>query len=200
MEDLPRRGSSSRGESEGVWLGGRDSNPDNMLQRHVSYRWTTSQYQPSASTAETSIIAARNTEPASARRLAPGRRHRCRRRRRIAAADRLRRRRCPRSRCRFVGSPPLCCLLAAMARHPALAAGFARFLARPLVRGALLVRRLAALARNLALLVAVHRSKSAILFCHRALLPGRCPRTLACTASRSAREHSGCNRCATDLP
>ena len=25
------------------WLGGRDSNPDNMLQRHASYRWTTSQ-------------------------------------------------------------------------------------------------------------------------------------------------------------
>ena len=28
------------------WLGGRDSNPDNMLQRHASYRWTTSQYRP----------------------------------------------------------------------------------------------------------------------------------------------------------
>jgi hypothetical protein len=26
-----------------TWLGGRDSNPDNMLQRHASYRWTTSQ-------------------------------------------------------------------------------------------------------------------------------------------------------------
>src|SRR3954468_6040570 len=26
-----------------IWLGGRDSNPDNMLQRHASYRWTTSQ-------------------------------------------------------------------------------------------------------------------------------------------------------------
>ena len=25
------------------WLGGRDSNPDNVLQRHASYRWTTSQ-------------------------------------------------------------------------------------------------------------------------------------------------------------
>ena len=29
--------------SEG-WLGGRDSNPDTVVQSHVSYRWTTSQY------------------------------------------------------------------------------------------------------------------------------------------------------------
>ena len=27
------------------WLGGRDSNPDTVVQSHVSYRWTTSQYQ-----------------------------------------------------------------------------------------------------------------------------------------------------------
>ena len=27
------------------WLGGRDSNPDNLLQRQMSYRWTTSQCQ-----------------------------------------------------------------------------------------------------------------------------------------------------------
>jgi hypothetical protein len=26
------------------WLGGRDSNPDTVVQSHVSYRWTTSQY------------------------------------------------------------------------------------------------------------------------------------------------------------
>ena len=25
------------------WLGGRDSNPDSMVQSHLSYRWTTSQ-------------------------------------------------------------------------------------------------------------------------------------------------------------
>ena len=25
------------------WLGGRDSNPDSMVQSHVSYHWTTSQ-------------------------------------------------------------------------------------------------------------------------------------------------------------
>jgi hypothetical protein len=28
--------------SEGGWLGGRDSNPDTVVQSHVSYRWTTS--------------------------------------------------------------------------------------------------------------------------------------------------------------
>src|SRR5262245_40670918 len=28
------------------WLGGRDSNPDTVVQSHVSYRWTTSQYGP----------------------------------------------------------------------------------------------------------------------------------------------------------
>ena len=33
----------ARGNETGEWLGGRDSNPDNMLQRHASYRWTTSQ-------------------------------------------------------------------------------------------------------------------------------------------------------------
>src|SRR5687767_3874632 len=27
----------------GGWLGGRDSNPDTVVQSHVSYRWTTSQ-------------------------------------------------------------------------------------------------------------------------------------------------------------
>ena len=26
-----------------LWLGGRDSNPDTVVQSHVSYRWTTSQ-------------------------------------------------------------------------------------------------------------------------------------------------------------
>jgi hypothetical protein len=26
-----------------IWLGGRDSNPDTVVQSHVSYRWTTSQ-------------------------------------------------------------------------------------------------------------------------------------------------------------
>ena len=40
---LPRRSSLSIQVSE-VWLGGRDSNPDTVVQSHVSYRWTTSQY------------------------------------------------------------------------------------------------------------------------------------------------------------
>jgi hypothetical protein len=78
-------------------------------------------------------------------------------------------------------------LLAAMARHAALAASFARSLTRPLVRGPLLVRSFAALARYLSLLGPVHRSKSTIFFSH---IPLR--------AHPGAAEHSGCNRCATD--
>ena len=40
------------------WLGGRDSNPDNVVQSHVSYRWTTSQCQSRRlSEQELSIIA-----------------------------------------------------------------------------------------------------------------------------------------------
>ncbi len=35
FSDTPKRGSG--------WLGSRDSNPDSMIQSHVSYRWTTSQ-------------------------------------------------------------------------------------------------------------------------------------------------------------
>ena len=65
---------------------------------------------------------------------------------------------------------PLLFLLAAMARHPALAARFTRFFAGPLVRGPFLMRGLAALARNLALLASIHRRKSTILFGHHALL------------------------------
>ena len=34
-----------KGNETGSWLGGRDSNPDTVVQSHVSYRWTTSQYQ-----------------------------------------------------------------------------------------------------------------------------------------------------------
>ncbi len=58
---------------------------------------------------------------------------------------------------------------AAMTRHAALASGFARFLAGPLVGRALLMGGLAALAGNLALLRAVHRSESAIFFSHSVL-------------------------------
>ena len=50
----PRRSSAKPSE---VWLGGRDSNPDNLLQRQMSYRWTTSQYLwPRSGEAETLII------------------------------------------------------------------------------------------------------------------------------------------------
>ena len=38
---LPSRSSLT---IEASWLGGRDSNPDTVVQSHVSYRWTTSQY------------------------------------------------------------------------------------------------------------------------------------------------------------
>src|SRR5688572_30362346 len=58
-----------------------------------------------------------------------------------------------------------------MARHAAFAAGLARFFAGPLMGRALLVRCFAALAGNLALLGAVHRRESAILFSHTDLLP-----------------------------
>src|SRR2546430_7489129 len=69
-------------------------------------------------------------------------------------------------------------LLPPVARHAALATGLARFLARPLVRRALLVRRLSALAGDLALLVPVHRRKATIFFCHAILLALPCSRTL----------------------
>src|SRR5262249_18144323 len=69
-------------------------------------------------------------------------------------------------------------LLAPVARHAAFAARFARFLTRPLVRGPLLMRRFTTLARDLALLAAVHRCKAAILFCHAFLLALACSRTL----------------------
>jgi hypothetical protein len=53
-----------------------------------------------------------------------------------------------------------------MTRHPAFAAGFARFFARPFVRGALLMRRFATLRRDISLLPSVHRCEPTIFFCH----------------------------------
>ena len=32
------------GRNRGIWLGSRDSNPDSMIQSHVSCHWTTSQH------------------------------------------------------------------------------------------------------------------------------------------------------------
>jgi hypothetical protein len=51
LSDTDRKMRFDRRESHhgnvmvGDWLGGRDSNPDNVVQSHVSYRWTTSQYR-----------------------------------------------------------------------------------------------------------------------------------------------------------
>jgi hypothetical protein len=45
----------------GEWLGGRDSNPDNLLQRQMSYRWTTSQCRRALKRARTSEYNARPT-------------------------------------------------------------------------------------------------------------------------------------------
>jgi len=53
-----------------------------------------------------------------------------------------------------------------MARHAAFAAGLARLFSRPLVRRALLVRRFAALAGNLALFPSIHRREAAVFFGH----------------------------------
>jgi hypothetical protein len=58
-----------------------------------------------------------------------------------------------------------------MAGDAALSAGVARLFTGPLVRGALLVRGLAPLARNLPLLGPIHRCKSAIFLGHVFLPP-----------------------------
>ena len=58
-----------------------------------------------------------------------------------------------------------------MAGDAAFATRVARLLTRPLVRGAFLVRGLAALARDLTLLGPIHRCKSAVFLCHVFLLP-----------------------------
>jgi Phage integrase family len=55
------------------WLGGRDSNPDTVVQSHVSYRWTTSQYPPTrAMMPGLLIIANPKADRKHARRLVPG--------------------------------------------------------------------------------------------------------------------------------
>src|SRR5215475_3881258 len=85
-----------------------------------------------------------------------------------------------------------------MAGHAAFTSGFACFLACPFVGRALLMGGLATLAGNLALLRAVHRSESAVLFSHTDLLPialtlpastrcapGKSPQHLALVRNRS---------------
>src|SRR6185369_16629031 len=61
-----------------------------------------------------------------------------------------------------------------VARDAALAAGRARFFLRPFVSRAFFVGDPAALARDLTLLLSVHRGKSAIRYCHRTLLHVLC--------------------------
>jgi hypothetical protein len=48
----------SRSRKGDSWLGGRDSNPDTVVQSHVSYRWTTSQYQSRLLAAQELLILA----------------------------------------------------------------------------------------------------------------------------------------------
>src|SRR5438477_10335841 len=57
-----------------LWLGGRESNPDTVVQSHVSYRWTTSQCQSrTVERRELAIIANPNWSE-QVRRLTPERR------------------------------------------------------------------------------------------------------------------------------
>ena len=152
-----------------IWLGGRDSNPDTVVQSHVSYRWTTSQYQSGVREGqELSIISARK-QGRQARQTGTG--HQLLTRNVVHRAVLAGVARIAALVVRLVAAAAsLLFLLAAMARHPALAARFTRFFAGPLVRGPFLMRGLAALARNLALFASVHRRKSTILFGHHALL------------------------------
>src|SRR5688572_25262948 len=84
-----------------------------------------------------------------------------------------------------------------MARHAALAAGLARFFAGPLMGRALLMRCLATLAGNLALLGAVHRRESAILFSHTDLLPHHVLLRPSLAAADAVPSAVGCNGSAT---
>ena len=71
------------------WLGGRDSNPDNVLQRHASYRWTTSQ-SGIPRRAETLIISGIGVRLKITVRLKPDTTHYAAgRRRRCSAARRM---------------------------------------------------------------------------------------------------------------
>src|SRR5436853_620981 len=124
------------GNENGNWLGGRDSNPDNLLQRQMSYRWTTSQYQSGAPEGwETPIIvtpfAPQQAPPltwywVSLLHLAG-----------VAGFLRLRGRAHAVRGVSFLFPP--------MARHATLASGCAGLFAGPLVSRTLLMGRLAAL-------------------------------------------------------
>src|SRR5665213_1728045 len=66
--------------------------------------------------------------------------------------------------------------LLTMAHRAALASGFARLIHGPFVCAAFLVRGFSALARDLPLLLTIHRCKATILFRHESLLPIRLSR------------------------
>src|SRR5258708_13238970 len=192
-----------------------------MLQRHASYRWTTSQCSRRCAAAARTSDYSPIRNCAGKRTRAPG----------ITYTRRLTARRAPidgahpRSNLRqllvshrghvLVRHHPVVgawghrlarrvrqllrlLLLAAMAGHSTLAARLARFFAGPLVRSALLMRSFPALAGDVALLVPVLRSKAAIFFCHHTLLPGRIIRAArpACSQILGLQRSyhlSGCN-------
>jgi len=82
-------------------------------------------------------------------------------------------------------------------RQSAFAAGSLRFFSRPLVSGAFFVRGAAAFAGNLALLVPIHRRKSAILNSHEISGVAQCNLTsrsvLRKTYGKSASTSTGCD-------
>src|SRR5712692_6860356 len=113
----------------GYWLGGRDSNPDTVVQSHVSYRWTTSQYRlRRARRRELPSIATPNLDQqAPLPELDPAVSSNAARLSHLLVADhRLARR-------LLAGRRVIAILLAAVAGHPALPTGLTSFVARPLV-------------------------------------------------------------------
>src|SRR5260370_15537236 len=64
-----------------IWLGGRDSNPDNVVKSHVASRWTTSQYQPERPSRKNFRLYRESKSRRAARRLEPRRRSEGRRQR-----------------------------------------------------------------------------------------------------------------------
>jgi len=127
------------------WLGGRDSNPDTVVQSHVSYRWTTSQHGVAKAGRTSHYI--QGVERRARQLNVPGGLGTCTRE--------------PTSVLMIERSVRLTCrerrvLATLVRREPALAASLARFFAAPLMRAALLVRHSSTFAGDLALLVRVH--------------------------------------------
>ena len=168
-----------------VWLGGRDSNPDNLLQRQMSYRWTTSQCQSRRGEGQELLIIAVPKLDRQAPRLTLGRRVLVvAESGQIVDAHHLLRIRGVLHRRSFILW--LMLLFPPIARHAALAARLACFLAGPLVRRALLVSCLSAFARDIPLFAPIHRRKTTSFLGHLLLL-----------ALRARAGISSCNRCAS---